>query len=116
MNHSLRIGLRYYARHTTSSAVRPFLSNKGEIDGRALAKSIQENLIPRVAELKTKSVSPALAVILVGNRVDSQSYVMMKQKACSEIGITSHVYKYAVSIRESEILNQSKRNSIHVLS
>jgi 5,10-methylene-tetrahydrofolate dehydrogenase/methenyl tetrahydrofolate cyclohydrolase len=32
---------------------------------------------------------PGLAVIIVGSRKDSQTYVRMKQKACADIGIRS---------------------------
>ena len=32
---------------------------------------------------------PGLAVVIVGSRKDSQSYVSMKRKACAEVGITS---------------------------
>ena len=32
---------------------------------------------------------PGLAVVIVGTRKDSQSYVSMKRKACAEVGIKS---------------------------
>ncbi|KAK4477759.1 hypothetical protein RD792_017021 [Penstemon davidsonii] len=32
---------------------------------------------------------PGLAVVIVGKRKDSQSYVTMKRKACAEVGIKS---------------------------
>ena len=34
-------------------------------------------------------VEPGLAVVLVGERKDSATYVRMKKKACEEVGIRS---------------------------
>ena len=34
---------------------------------------------------------PGLAVMLVGNRKDSETYVRMKQKACLDVGILSYL-------------------------
>lgn len=33
--------------------------------------------------------APGLAVVIVGERKDSQTYVRMKRKACEEVGIVS---------------------------
>jgi methylenetetrahydrofolate dehydrogenase (NADP+)/methenyltetrahydrofolate cyclohydrolase len=59
------------------------------IDGKAIAKSIQEELIQEVAVLKEKGIVPGLATVLVGENPASQTYVKMKQKRCAEIGIHS---------------------------
>ena len=45
------------------------------IDGKALAKSIREDLKSEVEELKKQGKIPKLAVILVGNDKASQIYV-----------------------------------------
>lgn len=58
------------------------------IDGNKVAATIREELKARVdALLASGGKPPGLAVILVGNRVDSATYVRMKKKACSEVGI-----------------------------
>ena len=36
-----------------------------------------------------RSQVPGLAVVIVGSRKDSQTYVSMKRKACAEVGIRS---------------------------
>ncbi len=60
------------------------------IDGKAIAKEIQEELTREVAELKEKhGVVPGLATVLVGDNPASQTYVRMKQKRCAEVGIRS---------------------------
>jgi 5,10-methylene-tetrahydrofolate dehydrogenase/methenyl tetrahydrofolate cyclohydrolase len=58
------------------------------IDGKATAETIHGELKARVAGLTEKyGRAPGLAVVLVGNRTDSATYVRMKKKACSDIGI-----------------------------
>lgn len=57
------------------------------IDGKALAKSIRENLKDDVDKLRKEGIIPKLAVILVGNDKASQIYVRSKNKACMELGI-----------------------------
>ena len=59
------------------------------IDGKAIAKSIQDELIQEIAVLKEKGIVPGLATVLVGENPASQTYVKMKQKRCAEIGIHS---------------------------
>lgn len=56
------------------------------IDGKATAATIRMELKERADALKAKvGKSPGLAVILVGARPDSATYVRMKRKACEEV-------------------------------
>lgn len=48
---------------------------------------------------------PGLAVILVGQRKDSQSYVRNKIKACQEVGITSLMAELPEDCEEDEVLS-----------
>ena len=58
-----------------------------------------------VAEMQAQGgVQPGLAVVLVGSRVDSSTYVRMKAKACSEVGIHSVTLNLPDTISE-EVLN-----------
>ncbi len=60
------------------------------IDGKGIAKQIQQELTDEVAELKEKhGVVPGLATVLVGDNPASQTYVRMKRKRCKEVGIHS---------------------------
>lgn len=47
---------------------------------------------------------PGLAVVIVGERKDSQTYVRMKRKACEEIGILSFAADLADTATEQEVL------------
>ncbi|XP_050266855.1 bifunctional protein FolD 2-like isoform X2 [Quercus robur] len=42
-----------------------------------------------ISQTNTARYVPGLAVVIVGNRKDSQSYVSMKRKACAEVGFKS---------------------------
>lgn len=58
------------------------------IDGKAVAATIRVELAAKAAELRaTYGKMPGLAVVLVGSRTDSATYVRMKKKACEEVGI-----------------------------
>lgn len=60
------------------------------IDGRALAVHLKEDLIKRIGILKKKhSVRPGLAIIRVGDDPASQVYVASKKRQCKEVGIRS---------------------------
>lgn len=41
-----------------------------------------------------EAFAPGLAVVLVGGRRDSATYVRMKKRACDEIGITSFGFDF----------------------
>jgi len=57
------------------------------IDGKAMAAIIQKEVQEGAAELeRTKGIRPGLAVLLVGERKDSQTYVRTKKKVAEEVG------------------------------
>lgn len=75
------------------------------IDGKQTAAQIKEEIKKEVAELiDNKDKSPHLAAVLVGDDPASQTYVSGKEKACSEVGIISSVYKYPAETTEEELL------------
>ena len=60
------------------------------IDGKGVAATIQDELKEEVQRLQSDhNVLPGLAVLLVGERVDSATYVRMKKKTAAAIGIHS---------------------------
>lgn len=75
------------------------------IDGNATAAQIRVELKERVREMQeTLGVTPGLAVILVGERRDSATYVRSKKKACAEIGIQSFGFDYPATVTEEELI------------
>jgi len=49
-------------------------------------------------------VQPGLAVVLVGDRTDSSTYVRMKKRAADEVGFHSVDCKFSESVSEGELL------------
>mmetsp|Transcript_2811 Transcript_2811/g.6838 ORF Transcript_2811/g.6838 Transcript_2811/m.6838 type:complete len:343 (-) Transcript_2811:275-1303(-) len=75
------------------------------IDGKAIALVVREEVRVRVAAMKEKHGKvPGLAVVLVGARKDSETYVRSKKKACAEAGITSFGKDLPVDATEDEVL------------
>jgi len=81
------------------------------LDGKALAKHIEETLSERVQRLKDLShgVTPTLATILVGNDPASATYVRMKRNACKRVGMGSLLIELAQEITTAELLAHIER-------
>ena len=71
----------------STAAPRPLAT---KISGTAISKEIREEMKQEVMALQAEhGVTPGLAVVLVGNRPDSATYVRMKKKAAAELGFHS---------------------------
>ena len=80
------------------------------IDGRVLAKEMQEILKVRVANIIEKTgKKPALATILVGNDPASVTYVKMKGNACARVGIDSIKIEMPGTSTTQDVLDEIKR-------
>jgi len=75
------------------------------IDGKEVSKKIYEDL---KKEISINKLKPCLAVIIVGERKDSMTYVNMKHKKCLELGIESKLIKLSQLITQTELLNEIK--------
>ncbi|XP_042496599.1 bifunctional protein FolD 2-like isoform X1 [Macadamia integrifolia] len=77
------------------------------IDGKAIAQTIRSEIAAEVQHLSQKyGKVPGLAVVIVGNRKDSQSYVNMKRKACAEVGIKSVDVDLPEQVSEDELIQK----------
>lgn len=77
---------------SASNTTEPSTEQKSAtlLDGKALAKQIEQSLSQRVATLKDKTGrTPSLATILVGVDPASATYVRMKGNACKRVGMDS---------------------------
>ena len=79
------------------------------LDGKKLSNKIKAELKAEVEELKSKGITPGLAVILVGEDPASQTYVSMKAKSCKETGIYSVVHEFPETITQTELLDTIER-------
>ena len=76
------------------------------IDGRAIAEKVYVDLRCEIAQLKTKGVTPGLAVVLVGDDPASRAYVRSKDKMCRELGLHSLKLELPESTTQTELLNR----------
>lgn len=75
------------------------------IDGKAFAATLRGEIAKAVAQVKTAhSLTPGLAVLLVGADPASQVYVRNKGKACVEAGIASFETLLPDTVGEDELL------------
>ncbi|XP_062167581.1 bifunctional protein FolD 1, mitochondrial isoform X2 [Alnus glutinosa] len=80
------------------------------IDGKSIADEITLRIACEVRRMKVSiGKVPGLAVILVGQRRDSQAYVRNKIKACEEAGIKSLMTELPDNCKEDEVLNALSR-------
>ena len=73
------------------------------IDGRTIAEKIYVDLRRDIAQLKSKGVTPGLAVILVGDNPASRAYVRSKDKMCRDLGLHSVKLELPASTTQSEL-------------
>lgn len=75
------------------------------IDGRALARKLDEQTAQRSAALLLeRGIEPGLAVVLIGNDPASEVYVAHKIKGCARVGIASHEHRLPANASQSEVL------------
>lgn len=75
------------------------------IDGKQTAKEIRDEIAEEISRMKDGiGVVPGLAVILVGDRKDSATYVRNKKKACDSVGIKSYEVRLPETASEEEVL------------
>lgn len=80
------------------------------IDGKAIAKKLRAEYHARVDELRSRyNVTPALAVVLVGDNPASQSYVRNKISGCKEVGIRSELIQLPTTVTEEQLLDHIQR-------
>jgi methylenetetrahydrofolate dehydrogenase (NADP+)/methenyltetrahydrofolate cyclohydrolase len=74
------------------------------IEGRAIAENVYVDLRRAIAELKSKGITPGLAVVLVGDNPASRTYVRSKDKMCRALGLHSVKLELPISTTQAELL------------
>lgn len=75
------------------------------LNGKELASKIRTSLKNEVKSLQDDySITPGLAVILVGDDSASKTYVAMKARACKEVGIYSITHEMPNTISQKQII------------
>src|SRR2546429_7234063 len=76
------------------------------IDGRSIAEKVYVDLRREIADLKSKGVTPGLAVVLVGDHPASRAYVRSKDKMSRELGLHSVKLELPASTTQAELLSR----------
>ncbi|KAF5192489.1 Bifunctional protein fold [Thalictrum thalictroides] len=102
---------------TTTVAMTSDTSAK-VIDGKLVSKQIRDEITSEISKMKEAiGLVPGLAVVLVGDRKDSATYVRNKKKACEAVGITSYESHLPEDCTEEEVLkcisDYNKDPSVH---
>jgi methylenetetrahydrofolate dehydrogenase (NADP+) / methenyltetrahydrofolate cyclohydrolase len=74
------------------------------IDGRAIAEKVYVDLRREIAELRTRGLTPGLAVVLVGDNAASRAYVRAKDKMSRELGLHSVKLELPAATTQDELL------------
>ena len=79
-----------------------------KIDGQKLAEKIKDEVVKEIigfnqGDKQATNKRPNLAIIMVGNREDSEIYVNLKEREAKKVGIDTHVYKCPADIPEREV-------------
>ena len=79
------------------------------IDGKMIAHHVRDEVAANVAtRFAAGKAKPTLATVLVGDRVDSATYVASKQKACAELGMGSVSHNVSGNISQEDLENLVK--------
>ena len=73
------------------------------IDGRAIAEKVYVDLHREIAGLKSKGITPGLAVVLVGDNPASRAYVRSKDKMSRELGLHSVKHELPATTTQKEL-------------
>jgi len=85
------------------SAAESSLAKK--IDGRAMAKQIRSEMKEEIRKFKeANGYAPGLAVVQVGNRPDSSTYVRMKKKAAAEVNLHTVDMSLPETVSQDELV------------
>mgnify|MGYP002623760389 CR=1 FL=1 len=80
------------------------------LDGKAIAKQIQQEIKAEVAAFVAQhSVTPCLAAVLVGDDPASEVYVRNKQRTCERVGMTSQLFRLPADAGEAELVTLVQR-------
>ena len=74
------------------------------IDGKTIAKKINEETRAAVAALKSEGITPGLVVVIVGDDPASHAYVRSKEKTAADLGMHSVKVELPKETTQEELL------------
>lgn len=87
------------------------------LKGKPVADAINAELTQKVAQLKSRGISPKLGIIRVGARPDDLFYEGGAKKNCAAIGMESEVFEYPEDIQqdalEKAVIEAGAKKDVH---
>lgn len=87
------------------------------LSGKQVAEKIYSELKNKISQLKNRSITPTLAVILAGDDPASLSYVKIKEKVAQNLGIGFELFQFGANETpekiENLIKNLNAQSNIH---
>ena len=87
------------------------------LDGKKLSEEIQSSLKDRVLRLTNEGIKPGIAVILIGDKIDSIKYVNAKNRACIALGIGFNLIEFPKDVFIDDVISEieslNKDDKIH---
>ncbi|HHV51057.1 MAG TPA: bifunctional methylenetetrahydrofolate dehydrogenase/methenyltetrahydrofolate cyclohydrolase FolD [Candidatus Avimonas sp.] len=74
------------------------------IDGKAVADRVRSEVAMEVQQLKSRGITPGLAVIIVGDDPASRVYVDNKKKDCARVGIYSEEFALPADTDQEQLI------------
>lgn len=74
------------------------------IDGKEVSAKVRSEVREETEKLKSKGITPGLAVIIVGDDPASRVYVNNKKKACADVGFMSEEYALPAETTMEQLL------------
>lgn len=71
------------------------------IDGKLVADKIQKEIIN---DLRPYKSVPGIAIVMVGDNIESQTYIRLKIKKCNEIGFAHVLHQFEKSVSEETLV------------
>ena len=78
------------------------------IDGKKLAKQVNQHTTTRAAGLIERGIKPGIAVVLVGDDPASQIYTRNKHRLAEKMGLKSDLYRFPTDVKQSTVLGTIK--------
>jgi methylenetetrahydrofolate dehydrogenase (NADP+)/methenyltetrahydrofolate cyclohydrolase len=79
------------------------------IDGKAIARTVEQELAPRVDALARSGIRPRLVAVRVGNDPASEIYVRNKAKKAEELGLAGEVREFPAAMMQADLLREIAR-------
>ena len=76
------------------------------LSGKDVSNATYQRLQSRIEALKSQSIVPGLAVLLIGEDAGSQIYVRNKTKKFTDLGLYSNTFQYSSSISQEDLLSK----------